>query len=330
MLILGFAILVLGLLAAAYAIVFKAKYHAERTAAIALPPAEVCAAALDLERMPEWSPWLMHDPACRIECGGPGPGAAGGWHSWDSPKIGKGRLTNAELDAPRRAVQRIEYIKPFKGQAKMTWTFDGDGRGGTKVTWRIDGGMPFALRWMNRRMARWLRSDFGCGLLRLRHMLDPSQPTMKFSFDGPCERPALRCVGRRFKGHVEDLQKDMERRFAELGELRREGGAAVTRIDGFNDATDAIAVAYGVEPRDGVQAKDGAAPFEVAGGRYHKVTCTGSHEHLGLARYEALGNLMLNRRRRDRARRGYELYVAGPGEAESPDGCVTEIYLPIK
>ena len=330
MLILGFIIAVLGLAVAAYAIVFKAKYHAERTTAIALPPAEVFAAALDFERMPEWSPWLMHDPACKIERGGPGPGEAGGWHSWDSPKIGTGRLTNAELDAPRRAVQRLEFVKPFKSRAKVTWTFDDDGRGGTKVTWRIDSGMPFLMRWMNRRMVRWLRSDFGCGLLRLRHMLDPSQPTMKFSFDGPCERPALRCVGRRFKGHVEDMKKDMGRHFEELGELRREGGAAVTRTDSFNDATDAIAVAYGVEPRDGAQPPDGAAPFEVAGGRYHKVTCTGSYDYMEYAWHQAFGSMQMNKHRFDRARRGYELYVAGPGEAESPDGYVTEIYLPIK
>ncbi|MBF2735696.1 MAG: SRPBCC family protein, partial [Betaproteobacteria bacterium AqS2] len=255
---------------------------------------------------------------------------AGGWHSWDSPKIGTGKLTNAELDAPRRAIQRLEFVKPFKSQAKVTWTFADDGQGGTKVTWRIDSGMPFVMRWMNRRMVRWLRSDFGCGLLRLRHLIDPSQPTMKFSFDGPCERPALRCVGRAFKGSIEDMKKEMGQHFDALSKLRKEGGAVVTRTDSFDQGNETIAVTYGVEPAEGASPPAGAAPFEVAGGKYHKVTCTGSYDYMEYAWHQSFGSVQMNKHKFDKSRQGYELYVKGPAETDGPDGYVTEILLPIK
>ncbi len=332
MTILAIVIAVLAVLIIGYFIIFPAGYRTSASLEFPTkPPAEVCALAADLTRQRDWSPWLIHDPDCKLEHGGADPGQTGSWHSWDSEKVGKGKLTITKLEPGKHIAQHLEFIKPFKSVCQVTWDFETSGEGGTKATWTMDSRLPFFLRFLRKSMMKWVATDFGYGLLRLRHCLDAEQPTMEFSFDGPCERPAINFLGRSFRGSIEAMKKDMQEHFAKIAQLKPEGEerASLTRTDKFNHITEEIAVAYGIEaPADATE--EGYQRFEAAGGKYLKTTCTGSYDYMNYAWHNAFGSVQMSKNKLDKSRQGYELYAVGPDKTDKPSEYVTEIYLPIK
>jgi hypothetical protein len=110
-----------------------------RSGIVDAPPAVVYAAASDLRRFGEWSPWAEFGPEVQTMFSGPG-GAVGQTLSWisDDPELGTGTLTLTSLDPDRSVATRIAFaggtsavtmlgIEPRgQGASRVTWTFATD------------------------------------------------------------------------------------------------------------------------------------------------------------------------------------------------------------
>jgi hypothetical protein len=112
----------------------------------------------ELKNWMAWSPWEKMDPAMRRTFSGPaaGVGAAYAWEG--SNKIGAGRMTITESKPDALIHLRLEFLKPFACTNRGEFTFT-PGKGGTLVTWSMDGTNKF----IGRLMGVFINLDKMCG-----------------------------------------------------------------------------------------------------------------------------------------------------------------------
>lgn len=145
-----------------------AKFHIERSATVAAPPAIAFAQVNDFHRWAEWSPWDKMDPSMKKTYEGPAAGV-GSMYSWlGNDKVGEGKMTITESTPGAKVTLKLEFIKPFAATNMTTFTFAPEGEG-TKVTWAMDGDNNFMSKAMQMFMSmdKMVGPDFERGLSNL-------------------------------------------------------------------------------------------------------------------------------------------------------------------
>ena len=130
---------------AAFAVVVSLQpdeYVVERTSMMDAAPEKVFAQVNDLQAWSTWTPWAKLDPTAKTTISIPSSGK-GAKFTWSgNEQIGEGALVILD-SRPSERVELVQaFVKPFQGQARMTFTFAPEA-GGTKVTWRMDGQNDF-------------------------------------------------------------------------------------------------------------------------------------------------------------------------------------------
>ena len=121
-------------------------FHVERSMRIAAPPEWVYAQINDLRRMKLWNPYERKDPSLKGEFGATTRGV-GASYSFESDKVATGRMTIVESKPLRQVTLRLEFEKPFVSTVTTEYTLAPD-RGGTRVTWSMEGPANFVHKLM--------------------------------------------------------------------------------------------------------------------------------------------------------------------------------------
>ena len=121
-------------------------FHVERSTRIAAPPEWVYAQINDLKRMKLWNPYERKDPSLKGEFG-PTTRGVGASYAFDSDKVATGRMTIVESKPLRQVTLRLDFEKPFVSTVTTEYTLQPD-RGGTKVTWSMQGPANFVHKLM--------------------------------------------------------------------------------------------------------------------------------------------------------------------------------------
>ena len=100
----------------------------------------------DLQRMKNWNPYEKKDPSLKGEFG-PTTRGVGASYAWDSDKVATGRMTIVASKPLRQVTLRLDFEKPFVSTVTTEYTLKPD-RGGTQVTWSMQGPANFAHRLM--------------------------------------------------------------------------------------------------------------------------------------------------------------------------------------
>jgi DNA gyrase inhibitor GyrI/ribosome-associated toxin RatA of RatAB toxin-antitoxin module len=290
----------------------------------------------DLRSWPDWSPWLLHEPDAVLTFSD-AAAAERGWYAWDGKLIGAGRITQVALHPVERIEQRIEFKRPFKLTAAVSWEFaaiEEDGAPATRVYWLMRGRMPFFMRFIAPTMSGLIGKDFELGLVRLRARLEPGAPRLDLRFPGVVELPAQNAWTIPFDGGKADIKAAMQDGFGRL--LR----AAAER--GIEPVGAPFAAYHMGDPKSGRLRCDmalavpaGADPGEFAGKFFVGGPCQvtevrGSYDFMELAWHAAMGHLRLSKRQWDRFRPALEVYERGPDQAAGDDELVTRICMPTK
>ena len=330
-------LLVLLLILVAAALAYLASQPAEflirRSLLMNTDARTVFARVRDLRGWSDWSPWLLHDPAARLEYS-PHPDQEGGYYSWDGQAIGAGRLTHERLMEPTRIDQRIRFIRPVKTENTVWWEFAAAADGATEVTWAMRGRLPFLLRFLTGLMTRMMEYDFELGLARLRGRLDPTAERPEIRFLGPIDHPAQTALTIPYSGDLAGLIATMGDGLPRLGAHCAAIGvtppgpafmayykvnAKVTRLR----CDLALPVPEGTDP----------GPFalkRLGGGRYYGTELQGSYQFLGPVWSAVMAHLRMVRARRDRSRPSLELYVRDPSQTSDSNDYLTRILVPIR
>ena len=121
-------------------------FHVERSKRIAAPPEWVFAQINDLQRMKNWNPYEKKDPTLKGEFG-PTTRGVGASYTWDSDKVATGRMTIVESKPLRQVTLRLDFERPFVSTVTTEYTLKPD-RGGTQVTWSMNGPANFVHKLM--------------------------------------------------------------------------------------------------------------------------------------------------------------------------------------
>lgn len=310
----------------------EGRYRVSRSLDMAVEPEAVFARIRDLRSWGEWSPWLMHEPDAKVTFS-PSPGEEDGWYEWDGKAVGAGRLTHVRLASPSRVEQHLELQRPFRSQSEVTWELAGID-GGTRVTWTMEGAVPFLMRPMLPMMIRMIEKDYDLGLLLLRGCLDPDAERPQIRFLGEIEREPQRALCVPFKGGLEDVKDAMSEAFERLGKALEDAGV--------EPAGTPFTAYHKVDPKLMYFECDIAMPLPadapdlgfdaklLGGGRYFSVELKGSYEFLELAWHTAVCHLRMTKRKWTHKRDELEIYATDPSAVAHSNEVVTRILIPVR
>jgi DNA gyrase inhibitor GyrI len=335
-----FYLLLLPLLVIAGVLMFLAMQPGQiavrRSIVVRCTPEQAFERVLDLRGWRDWSPWLLHEPDAELSYSDE-PGARGGWYAWHGQLIGAGRITHVALHPPERIEQRIEFKRPFKTTAAVSWEFAAtvqDSAPATEVFWSMRGRMPFLLRFIAPTLSGLIGKDFDLGLTLLRARLDPAAPRLAIRFPGETDIPAQHAWTIPFQGSFSDIKQAMEDGFRRLIATAAERGVSPTGAP-FSAYRLADPKGGGVRFDAALPVPEGTAPGELgatdfAGGRYLVTEVQGSYDLMELGWHAAMGHLRMVKRQWDRGRPALEVYEQGPDEAAGDDDLLTRILIPLK
>lgn len=127
----------------------------------------------NLESWDDWSPWAQLDPSMEKTYGGESGTVGSSYHWTGNKKVGEGKMTMTEVDAPGKVAIDLQFIKPFKAQ-NVTELHVADIGNASEVTWRMTGQHTFMSKVMGifKSMDKMVGPDFEKGLSALRHQLE--------------------------------------------------------------------------------------------------------------------------------------------------------------
>lgn len=162
----GFAAFIVGLVAIAF--ILPKTYRVERSIVIQAPAAKIYPRLADLREWKTWGVWFERDPEIKNSYSADQL-VVGAWSAWESKKEGNGKATITALEAPHRAVYRLEFAD--LGTASTgTFQLVADGANATRVIWSDEGDLGYnpLNRWFGLFLEKLVGPDFEAGLAKLK------------------------------------------------------------------------------------------------------------------------------------------------------------------
>ena len=120
-------------------------FRVMRTAIIPASPDKIFPHINDFRNWKTWSAWDKKDLSMKTTYSG-SPDSKGAIYEWSGNKtVGSGRLEIVESIAPTLVVVKLDFITPFEGHNKATFSLLAVPEG-TNVVWVMDGPMAFIPR----------------------------------------------------------------------------------------------------------------------------------------------------------------------------------------
>jgi len=156
--------------------------HVERQTKIDAPAEVVFGLTNDLHQFEKWTPWGKdRDPTIVLVYGG-APSGKGAWYTWESQKLGAGKLEVVESRSPTSVDMLLTSRNVGGAPADVAFKFEpGEGNAKTNVTWSFDADMG---EWPLRRyvglfMDKLIGGDFEKGLANLKAVAEKESVTAK-------------------------------------------------------------------------------------------------------------------------------------------------------
>lgn len=124
----------------------------------------------DFRNWESWNNLKLQDPTVSLKTTDQKKGI-GAAISWDSDLIGSGTIVNIR-ETEDRLFQKYRYKRPFgESEASVVWDFENIS-GRTKLRWRIEGKVPFFLRWTSTNLIASLSKESRVKLKQLKNQAE--------------------------------------------------------------------------------------------------------------------------------------------------------------
>jgi effector-binding domain-containing protein len=149
-------------------LILPKSFSVERSVEIDAPPAIVKPQVVKFENFAEWEPWGDADPDMQVTIEGE-DGTVGAKYLWKgNDDVDSGIQEIVAMDENRVDV-KLTFTEPWETEDKTYYLFD-DTEEGTKVTWGMEGNMPFPMNLMTlvMDMEQMIGEQYSEGLNRLK------------------------------------------------------------------------------------------------------------------------------------------------------------------
>jgi predicted transcriptional regulator YdeE len=280
-----------------------------------------------------WSPWLCIDNETKVNVTGRGM-QVGDIYSWDGELVGKGEMQHTKIVDEKRIESEVRFEKPFPSTAKISFDFR-KVKAGTKVTWNMEGNLPWFLFLMKKKMVAMIGSDYERGLRMLKEYIETGKILADTDIKGIVEYPGAKYVGIKRSCTFDEISICMEQDFEKLHELSKQNkydivGApfSITRNYNFQKRTCSYTAALHIkdipEPLD-----EGLISGSIPKCQALRVFHTGDYAHLGNSWTAAYTYQRINHLKPRKDIPPFEVYLNDPRKTDLEDWR-TEVFLPVR
>ena len=186
------------------------KTYMEKSITIAANVEKVKSIITDFNHWEHWSPWLILEPECKAIVSD-----GGKKQEWDGKRIGSGMMTIlAESDTVIN--YDLVFLKPWKSKAKSDFLIEVVDENTTKLTWTMEGSLPFFMFWMKPMMERMIGMDYDRGLFMLKEYVENGSVDAKLEFLGESEYPGCKFIGIKNECSIDNIGEVMSGDFKKL------------------------------------------------------------------------------------------------------------------
>ena len=306
-------------------------YHVERSIVIEKPVKEVRDSLKNFKEWPKWSPWIIMETDATLVYSDR-QGQVGATYGWSGILVGAGSMELMEVHDDCLKMH-IYFVKPFKSRAVVSFDFE-DMSEETRVTWHMDGYLPFFLFWMTSKMKTFIGMDYERGLSMLKEYLETGSVSSYVLIEGVLPIPAQNYVGIPRICSIKELGDNMKKDFASLHDFMHKHDISTDRIpfsiyntfDIFNRTSSYVACI----PLDEEVAIDETwIRGSLVKTKALKTMHRGRYIHLGNGWMTAMRFAQMKKMKLTKNPVGYEFYLNDPIDTPEKE-LVTEIYLPLK
>ena len=303
-------------------------FEVERSTLIGKPAEEVYATVRDFKTWPRWSPWLCAEPDCPLVFA-----PDGNSYSWDGEIVGAGEMKVVAESENESIDYELKMTKPWKSVSKVRFRFGREGDR-TRVTWSMEGSLPFYLFWMKGMMTSAIGMEYKRGLAMLKDLIRKGKVPSTLEFAGAGEFRGLVYVGIKNSCQISNIAEKME---ADLLRLRKwvqdqhitPSGVPLSIYHKWSltQGTTCYTIAFPVEKVPG-WLPENFVSGKIPVCQVQRIRHTGSYLHLGNAWSAGRASI---RAKKWKSRRGidpFETYDNDPNEVAEEE-LVTTVHFPM-
>ncbi|MEM6777443.1 MAG: SRPBCC family protein [Planctomycetota bacterium] len=303
-------------------------FHIQRSSVINASREAVFDAIADYGTWPTWSPWLGIDADAKVTTSDE-PASVGGNYQWSGPVVGAGSMKHLKLDRPSSTEDQLRFIKPFKSVSSVRFDIEPAGNE-TRVTWHMDGKLPWFLFFMKSSMETFVGMDYERGLSMLKEFVETGAVASKLEVMGEESVSSKRLIGVQASSSLDEIGVAMGRALEQVTSALDTDSPPGQLMSCYLASSDMKQRRFdfisGFEHPDSV-VPSGLICHEIPKARYLRIRHTGRYEHLGNAwsggyQYARAHKMKIAKRE------GLEVYVNNPSNT-APEDLITDIYLPL-
>jgi predicted transcriptional regulator YdeE len=305
------------------------KLQFEKSIDISASPREVFENIAHLGRWKSWNPWLVADPDAVVDVAPDGKS-----YHWAGKRTGEGRMSIAREVAEEEIDIDLQFLKPFKSQSRVSFHLQPLGEG-CRVTWKMDGGLPFFLFFLKKMMTTMLGMDFERGLRMLKDDAEVGEVPSRLEWRGVSDYPGCSYVGIRTECAISDLgermSKDFERLRAWAEETNAEVSASPFSVYNKWDFSRGICKYTSGYPVNVLPTSipEGMMTGTLPSLRVYQIAHKGAYRHVGNAWSAGMQMAQSKEFAQDKSHPPFELYTTRPGEVAEGDQEVL-VSFPVK
>lgn len=305
------------------------KLQFEKSIEVGAPPAKLFEIISDLGSWKPWNPWRVAEPESIVTVT---PG--GKTYHWMGQRIGEGRMSIVHEVPDREIVIDLQFFKPYKSQAKVAFRVESSGEG-SRVTWSMDGGLPFFLFFLKRMMTTMLGMDFERGLRMLKDHVELGEVPSHLEWKGVTSYPGCTYVGITTECAISAIGERMSADFERLANWAKTSNMDVSASPfsvyhkwNFSQGTCKYTSGYPVKALPG-SIPEGLETGTVPEVRVYQIAHKGAYRHVGNAWSAGMQMIQCKELRQSKAYPPFELYTTKPGEGPESEQEVL-VSFPVK
>jgi effector-binding domain-containing protein len=309
------------------------KYQITESIHIDASPQRVFEAVADYRTWTTWSPWLICEPEAKVTVS-PDPSSVGSTYAWLGDLTGQGQMIHQKLEPYRAIEDELTFLKPFKSVCRIGFRIDPE-FGGSKLTWTMNGSLPWFLFFMVSSMKTILSMDFRRGLLMLKDLLEKGSIPSQSTVHGVVTIPQIRMAGIADTALIHEIGPAMNQaiqtaksEFARAGLSTSKPPVSVyTRFAIAKQTFDFIA-GYEIGEGDRIDPNGPLKVWSTPSNKAFRIEHVGSYHHLGNP-WAIANGICRHKKLKQRKEGTFEIYRNWPGEVPESE-LVTDIYLPLR
>lgn len=308
------------------------KFHVQRSTIINDTPENVFAKVADFGTWTKWSPWLCAEPDAEVNVS-EDSASVGSVYSWKGEVVGQGEIEHRKLEPGKLIQEEIRFLKPWKSKSDVSFDFEPSGDG-TKITWHMNGSMPWFMFWMIPQMEVFIGMDYERGLKMLKEWIETDTILSTVNVRGIESVGPLRMAGVRKTTSIQQIGESMKESFCEAEEAFKKHGlpieeAGISVYHKFDMKAGTFDYTAGwLLPESAGDVPAEMASWSIPTVKAFRVDHIGSYDNVGNG-WSAAHQITRYKKMKQSKVGTFEIYRNDPGDTEPAD-LQTEIYMPLK